>query len=56
MCAYLLYTASIGRMELNHELEGMQNKAVMVCFSKSIIGRSEEDDGKYKGSQLPGEY
>jgi hypothetical protein len=38
------------------ELEGMQNKAVMVCFSKSIIGSSEEDDEKYKGSQLPGEY
>ena len=31
MCAYVRYTASIDRMELNHELEGMQNKAVLVC-------------------------
>jgi hypothetical protein len=31
MCAYVCYTASVDRLELNHELGGMQNKAVVVC-------------------------
>jgi hypothetical protein len=37
-------------MELNHALEEVQNKAVMVCCRST-----EEDVEKCKGTQLPGE-
>jgi hypothetical protein len=36
---YVLYTASIDRLELNSELEGVKNKAVVVCCNVEVYRR-----------------